>query len=39
MSVPTILYIPTKGEPEMSPGAPPKDRLKYMLDGLIEKSK
>ena len=39
MSLPTLLYIPTKGEPEMSPGAPDKARLKYMLDGLIEKSK
>ena len=39
MSVPTVLYVPTKGEPEMNPGAPPKDQLKYMLDGLIEKSK
>ena len=39
MSIPTLLYIPTKGEPEMSPGAPGKDQLKYMLDGLIEKSK
>ena len=39
MSVPTVLYIPTKGEPEMTPGAPSKDQLKYMLDGLIEKSK
>jgi len=39
MSVPTVLYIPTKGEPEMSPGAPNKDQLKYLLDGLIEKSK
>ena len=39
MSLPTILYIPTKGEPEMSPGAPTEDMLKYYLDGLIEKSK
>jgi len=39
MSIPTVLYIPTKGEPEMSPGAPNKDQLKYMLDGLIERSK
>jgi len=39
MSIPTILYIPTKGEPEMSPGAPDADQLKYMLNGLIEKSK
>ena len=39
MSIPTVLYIPTKGEPEMSPGAPNADQLKYMLDGLIERSK
>ena len=38
-SLPTLLYIPTKGEPELSPGAPPEATLKYMLDGLIEKSK
>ena len=38
-SLPTLLYIPTKGEPEMSPGNPPEATLKYMLDGLIEKSK
>ena len=37
--LPTVLYIPTKGEPEMSPGNPPEATLKYMLDGLIEKSK
>ena len=32
MSLPTILFIPKEGKPMMSPGAPPKDMLKEMID-------
>ena len=32
MSLPTLLFIPKEGKPMMSPGAPPKDRLKEMID-------
>ena len=32
MSLPTLLFIPTEGKPMMSPGAPPKDMLKEMID-------
>ena len=38
-SVPMILYIPTKGKPELQAGAPPKDKIKYFVDGLLTKSK
>ena len=32
MSLPTLLFIPMEGKPIMSPGAPPKDMLKEMID-------
>jgi thioredoxin len=32
MSLPTLLFIPMEGKPMMSPGAPPKDMLKEMID-------
>jgi len=32
MSLPTLLFIPTEGKPMMSPGAPPKQMLKEMID-------
>ena len=32
MSLQTILFIPKEGKPMMSPGAPPKDMLKEMID-------
>ena len=32
MSLPTLLFIPTKGKPVMSPGAPPKQMLKELID-------
>ena len=32
MSLPTLLFIPKEGKPMMSPGAPPKDMLKEMID-------
>ena len=32
MSLPTLLFIPTEGKPMISPGAPPKDMLKEMVD-------
>ena len=32
MSLPTLLFIPKEGKPIMSPGAPPKDMLKEMID-------
>ena len=38
-SVPTLLYIPTKGNPEIQPGSPSKEQVKYFVDGLITKSK
>ncbi len=38
-SVPMVLYIPTKGKPNLEAGAPSKDQLKYLVDGLLEKSK
>ena len=31
-SLPTLLFIPKEGKPIMSPGAPPKDMLKEMID-------
>tara|TARA_Y100000593_G_C4280646_1_gene322586 strand:- start:1093 stop:1485 length:393 start_codon:yes stop_codon:yes gene_type:complete len=37
-SVPMLLYIPTKGKPELQAGAPPKDQIKYYVDGLLTKS-
>ena len=32
MSLPTLLFIPMKGKPMISPGAPPKQMLKEMID-------
>ena len=32
MSLPTLLFIPTEGKPAMSPGAPPKQMLKELID-------
>ena len=32
MSLPTLLFIPTEGKPVMSPGAPPKQMLKDLID-------
>ena len=32
MSLPTLLFIPMKGKPAMSPGAPGKEHLKEMID-------
>ena len=32
MSLPTLLFIPIEGKPVISPGAPPKDMLKEMID-------
>ena len=32
MSLPTLLFIPKEGKPMISPGAPPKDMLKEMID-------
>ena len=32
MSVPTLLFIPTEGQPSMTPGAPSKDQLKEIID-------
>ena len=37
-SVPMILYIPTKGKPNLEVGAPSKDELNYLVGGLLEKS-
>ena len=37
-SVPMLLYIPTKGKPELQAGAPSKDQIKYYIEGLISKS-
>jgi len=31
-SLPTLLFIPMEGKPVMSPGAPPKQMLKKMID-------
>ena len=38
-SVPMLLYIPSEGKPELQAGAPPKDQIKYYVDGLLTKSK
>ena len=32
MSLPTLLFVPMKGKPVMSPGAPPKQMLKELID-------
>jgi thioredoxin len=32
MSLPTLLFIPKKGKPMMSPGAPSKDMIKELVD-------
>ena len=32
MSLPTLLFIPKEGKPVMSPGAPPKQMLKELID-------
>ena len=32
MSLPTLLFIPIEGKPAISPGAPPKQMLKEMID-------
>jgi len=32
MSLPTLLFIPKEGKPMISPGAPPKQMLKEMID-------
>ena len=38
-SVPMMLYIPKKGKPNLEVGAPSKDQLKYLVEGLLTKSK
>ena len=38
-SVPMMLYIPKEGKPNLEVGAPTKDELKYLVDGLLTKSK
>ena len=38
-SVPMMLYIPTEGKPNLEVGAPNKDELKYLVEGLLTKSK
>ena len=38
-SVPMMLYIPTEGKPSLDVGAPNKDELKYLVEGLLTKSK
>ena len=38
-SVPMVLYIPTEGKPNLEAGAPSKDQMKYLVDGLLEQSK
>ena len=38
-SVPMVLYIPTEGKPTLEAGAPSKDQMKYLVDGLLEQSK
>ncbi len=35
-SIPTLLYIPAKGQPTISAGAPSKAQLKEIINGLIE---
>ena len=32
MSLPTLLFIPMEGKPAISPGAPPKQMLKELID-------
>jgi len=32
MSLPTLLFIPMEGAPVISPGAPPKQMLKELID-------
>ena len=32
MSLPTLLFIPMEGSPVISPGAPPKQMLKELID-------
>ncbi len=32
MSLPTLLFVPMEGKPVMSPGAPPKQMLKELID-------
>ena len=32
MSLPTLLFIPVEGKPAISPGAPPKQMLKELID-------
>ena len=32
MSLPTLLFIPIEGKPVISPGAPPKQMLKELID-------
>ena len=32
MSLPTLLFIPIEGKPAISPGAPPKQMLKELID-------
>ena len=32
MSLPTLLFIPMEGSPVISPGAPPKQMLKDLID-------
>ena len=38
-SVPMVLYIPKEGKPNLEAGAPSKDQLKYLVDGLLEQAK
>ena len=38
-SVPMMLYIPKEGKPNLEVGAPTKDELKYLVEGLLTKSK
>ena len=36
-SVPMMLYIPKTGKPNLEVGAPSKDELKYLVEGLLTK--
>jgi thioredoxin-like negative regulator of GroEL len=35
-SVPTLLFVPMKGEPQMASGAPSRGQLKKMLEEILE---
>tara|TARA_Y100000034_G_C6843173_1_gene381681 strand:+ start:1002 stop:1223 length:222 start_codon:yes stop_codon:yes gene_type:complete len=36
-ALPTTVFIPTSGRPEIRPGGMNEDQLKYYLDGFISK--